>query len=233
MSRILTGTYIQPDGSPVKGRVTFTPAVRVKSSTSFIVASPSTVRLDSSGSFEIELECTDDESTLPAGWTWKVVEKFEGGRTFYFELPYDSESFDLSDAVPLYRAPTVSSGSGGGGGSSVDSSKLSITANLSDLENAATARTNLGLGNAATKNTGTGSGDVATGNHTHTAEQITGLPTASVENEVYWDGDSWPSRPDLASGVSCNWLSLGDPTATAPSDPEVGDRWWRAVGSTY
>lgn len=108
MSRILTGTYLQPDGSPVKGRVTFTPAVRVKSSTSFIVASPSTVRLDSSGSFEIELECTDDESTLPAGWTWKVVEKFEGGSTFYIELPSGEGSVSIADLAQLSTAPSVS-----------------------------------------------------------------------------------------------------------------------------
>ena len=60
-----------------------------------------------------------------------------------------------------------------------DSSKLAIANNLSDLNNATTARTNLGLGTAAVKNHGTTNGDLvildATGLPAVNGSQLTGV----------------------------------------------------------
>ena len=113
MARTLTGTYLKPDGSPERGKVLLAPAVAISSSSSTVLPTPSSVRLDSSGSFSIALEATDDASWAPDGWTWKIVEKIEGGRTFYFELPEDDGGdIDLADVTPLYTPPAVVSFAG-------------------------------------------------------------------------------------------------------------------------
>lgn len=229
MSRTLVGTYLKADGTAEKGRLLFRPSTAIKNQNTNTLPNPVSVKLVN-GEFSITLACTDDEDWSPTGWTWKVTEKIEGGRTFYFELPTGEGEYDIAEVTPLYTAPQVY---GAATGSSTDDTKLSITSNLSDVANAATARTNLGLGDAAVKNVGTSAGTVAAGNHTHTADDITGLEAVAVENEAYWDGDSWPARPSVSAGVSVIWLSLQDTAATPPSGASVGDRWYRAPGSTF
>lgn len=76
--------------------------------------------------------------------------------------------------------------------------------NLSDLESASTARTNLQLGDSATKNVGTGSNQVSAGNHAHSdaTQSVAGFLSASDKTKI--DG--------IASGAEVNVQS--DWTAT-------------------
>lgn len=50
---------------------------------------------------------------------------------------------------------------------------------------------------------------------------------------AYWDdvGESWPSRPSVASGVIVTWISTNDAAATPPSNAAEDDVWIRNPGA--
>lgn len=70
-----------------------------------------------------------------------------------------------------------------------DSTKLAIANNLSDLNDAATARNNLGLGTAAT----TASSDYATSSHTHAIDDLSDVTITSAQTEdvIKFNGTSF------------------------------------------
>ena len=80
-------------------------------------------------------------------------------------------------------------------GNVTNNAQLKIASNLSDLNNTATARTNLGLGDAATKSVGTAAGTVAAGDHNHSGVyQLAGSYEPGITKAVgyaKWTGSAW------------------------------------------
>jgi hypothetical protein len=100
-------------------------------------------------------------------------------------------------------------------GNVTNDAQLKIASNLADLNNVATARTNLGLGTAATKNVGTGSGDVAAGQHGHIWTEVSksGAKISDLDVPAYpMDGHVYILRENNGT---LSW-GLSDTLVTQP-----------------
>jgi len=117
-----------------------------------------------------------------------------------------------SDGQVLTADSTQATGAKWATPSTTDTTKLAIASNLSDLNNAGTARTNLGLGGAATLNVGTTSGTVAAGDDSRFSNAATALTAVAVQTTIYSASANQLVPCDATSGAFTVTLP------TAPAD---------------
>jgi len=99
----LTGTYVDLQGNPVAGRVTFTPQSIIKDTdqNQIIINSTISATLNGSGSFSVVLPVSDDSDVAPTPFAYRVEEVFPGGRSFFIAIPAGGASTqDIADIAP-------------------------------------------------------------------------------------------------------------------------------------
>jgi hypothetical protein len=113
----LTGTYLDPEGNPLAGTITFSPpsALTLKGASMFSML-PATATLDVNGRFSVQLIATDNANMSPSGWTYQVTETISAAgaqtavtgptvtapmRQYYIFLPYSATPVDLSSLAPV------------------------------------------------------------------------------------------------------------------------------------
>jgi hypothetical protein len=104
----VTGTYQHPDGTPVKGKLLFTPEPAILASATHGVLLLGTIEsvLDEDGVATVTLLATDDPDLTPTGWTYRVQERWYDapGRSYPLSLPSAAPVVDLADVAPTAPA---------------------------------------------------------------------------------------------------------------------------------
>ncbi|MFE0877324.1 right-handed parallel beta-helix repeat-containing protein [Streptomyces smyrnaeus] len=100
----VTARYLRPDGTPLKGKVTFrAPALLTFGGADLMLAGPVEAPLDASGAIAVVLPATDAPGMDPINWSYTVTEALEGvasNRSYQLLLPLDDPEVDLADVAP-------------------------------------------------------------------------------------------------------------------------------------
>lgn len=187
------GLYLQLDGTPASGRVTFTPSpthVVDAASHTIVVGTPIIAVLDGTGAFTVQLPVSDDPDTTPSGWTYKVAEATGSvKRSYDIVVPVDTPGgvINLADVVPtgapnagsvqLLQGPT---GPAGPSGASVASGTVNGSGHLIlTLSTGGTIDVGSVVGPAGpTGATGATGAQGPAGSGASTIAQVSGLQTA-------------------------------------------------------
>lgn len=95
----LTGQYLDFQGEPILGQIKVYPSQVLIDSAADRIIIPSVLTTDlSGGSFSIQIPITNDPDVSPTNFNYIFEESFEGGRTYFIQLPSSlGGSVDISD----------------------------------------------------------------------------------------------------------------------------------------
>ena len=113
-TRNVVGKYLKSSGNPASGTVTFAASSRIEDADdATIVATPIVATLDNTGSFTVELPCTDDLDLSPRGWYWTARIRIAGSKNkeIRFYLPIgDETNIDITRLDTVDRRTTSPAG---------------------------------------------------------------------------------------------------------------------------
>jgi hypothetical protein len=213
-----------PDGTPIQGHLIFSgPEVVTIAEDDVVLGGAVEVPLVD-GEFSVTLCATDATGMNPTGWTYQVIGMFTNapGWSRHISLPRTNPVVHLADI--LMTNPVA-------GSYSVlvsPDTLLAKTANLSDLGDKATARSNLGIGGAGTRDIGTVAGTVAAGDDSRItgaaqkSQNLGDLPDASTARTNLGLGgaavlDVGTEPGTVASGADARLSDPRTPTTHAAS----------------
>ena len=109
----VTGKYLNLDGSPASGSVSFATTTTIINQTAneIVVPQTFTANLNGLGELSLTLPATDDPDLEPTGWTYTVTENIGlRPRTYDIEVPHNTPggTLDLADAMPVPSSAGVS-----------------------------------------------------------------------------------------------------------------------------